>query len=82
MMIELDGAVGGITFRNNGWMMNVELRQPLPHDGTAGYPNSDPYRILGVIELHISTEDAHHLTSYDHEAEIPNLKFLVEIATK
>ncbi len=78
MLIELDGAVGQITYLN-GWKVEVELRQPLPHDGNAGYPNSKPYRVLGNIDLHISVEDAHRLTGHA-DKPIPALKLLVEIA--
>ncbi len=76
MLIELDGAVGQITY-SKGWKAEVELRQPLPHDGKAGYPNSKPYRVLGDIVLHISEEDAHALTTGN--APLPSLKLLVEI---
>ncbi len=77
MLIELDGEVGQITY-SNGWKAEVELRQPLPHDGTSGYPNSQPYRSLVYITLHISEEDAHALTTGD--PPLPSLKLFVEIA--
>ncbi len=76
MLIELDGEIGEISYRGGGWRMQVELRQPLPHDGKAGYPNSDPYRILGSVELRISKDDANEIM----DGPIEKLKLLVEIA--
>lgn len=77
MLIELDGEVGQVTY-SKGWKAEVELRQPLPHDGKSGYPNSKPYRVLGNIVLHISPEDAVVLTA----EPIPPLKLLVEIVSE
>lgn len=73
MILELDGEIGQIAYRG-GWRMSVELRQPLPHDGTAGYPNSEPYRSLGTVELHITKDAANEII----ENEISTLKILVE----
>jgi len=74
MLIELDGEIGEISYSNGGWKMQVELQQPLPHDGTAGYPNSKPYRVIGNVELHITGDHANEII----ENKIVTLKLLVE----
>ncbi len=74
MLIDLDGDIGAIAYSNGGWKMKVELRQPLPHDGKSGYPNSEPYRILGNIELHITDAHADEIIKNN----ITSLKLLVE----
>ncbi len=80
MLIELDGIVGQVSYRNGGWRAEVTLRQPGPNVSVTSESgkilNCDSFRDLGTFDLAISPEDAKDLAVQP----APHLKFLVEIA--
>ena len=60
-MIELEGDVLSVFYKNNAWKAEVEIKQRIADNG---------FHTLGTICVHISSEQAMSLTTGDRHVKI------------